>query len=55
MQLEAISSHRSYQGEEAVSHLATASFQVVVENSEVSPDILFSRLNNPSSLSRSLL
>jgi len=55
-QLEAISSHliTSYLGEETDTHLATISFQVVVESSEIYPeDPLFSRLNSPSSLSRS--
>jgi len=39
MQLEAISSRRiaSYLGEEISTHLATASFQVVVESNKVPP------------------
>ncbi|KAK4824211.1 hypothetical protein QYF61_012125 [Mycteria americana] len=56
VQLEAISSRpiTCYLGEETDPHLATTSFQAVVESDEVSPQsLLFSRLNNPRSLSRS--
>ena len=55
-QLEAIASHpvTSYLGEETNVHLTTISFQVVVESAIRSPlSLLFSRLNNPSSFSRS--
>ena len=41
-------------GEETNTHLAATSFQVVVESNKVSPYcLLFSRLNNPSSLNLS--
>ena len=53
MQLQAISSCRCYLGEEADSHFATLSFQGVVESSEVSLGLLFSRLSNPSQKSLS--
>lgn len=45
IQLEAIPSHPIYQGEEAKSHLDTASFQVVAESDEVSlePPLLQSK------------
>ena len=42
-----------YLGKETDPHLATPSFEVVVESNKVSLSLLFSRLNNPSSLSRS--
>ena len=49
MQLEAIlSSPISSNAEEANLHLAATSFQGVVESDKVSPELLFSRLNNPS-------
>lgn len=41
---------RLYLGAETDPHLATSSFQEVVESDKVSPSRLFSRLNNPSSL-----
>jgi len=53
VQLQAISSCRCYLGEEADSHFATLSFQGVVESSEVSLGLLFSRLSNPSQKSLS--
>jgi len=48
-QLEAISSHpiTCYLGEETNTHLATASFQVVVERSNVSPQPLFLQTEQP--------
>ena len=54
-QLEAVPSGpiTGYTGEEADPYLTTVSFQGVVETDKVSLSLLFSRLNNPSSLSRS--
>jgi len=52
MQLKAIASHliASYLGEETNTRLATISFWVVVETNKAPLSLLFSRLNNSSSL-----
>jgi len=52
--LRSFSSYHSYPGVEANPHLTTVSFQAVVESSNVTPELLFSRLNNPSSFNCSM-
>ena len=49
VQFEAVSSHpiACYLGEEADTHLATASFQVVVESDKVSPQPPFLQAKQP--------
>jgi len=55
-QLEAIPSSliASYMREEANHHFTTIPLKVVVESDKAPQSLLFSRLNNPSSLSQSL-